>query len=96
MMAPDQPGPVEHVLHSILKTQNVSDEILLPHHGMVLLGPPSSEPALHQTTSGGTPYGPSHHFGAGGEGLSHDEKARCRAFGTRLARTALALSDAAQ
>jgi NAD(P)H dehydrogenase (quinone) len=72
--------------------------MMLPllHHGMVLLGLPSSEPALHQTTSGGTPYGPSHHSGAGGEGLSHDEKALCRAFGARLARTALALSDAAQ
>lgn len=32
----------------------------LLHHGMVLLGIPAREEALLTTTSGGTPYGPSH------------------------------------
>ncbi|MDK2679632.1 transcriptional regulator, partial [Vibrio vulnificus] len=31
----------------------------LLHHGMLILGIPYSEPDLHQTQSGGTPYGAS-------------------------------------
>ena len=70
--------------------------MMLPllHHGMVLVGLPSSEPELHQTTTGGTPYGPSHHSGAEGQGMSEDEKSLCRAFGARLGKTALALISA--
>jgi NAD(P)H dehydrogenase (quinone) len=61
----------------------------LLHHGMVLVGLPYSEAALSRTTSGGTPYGVSHHAGREGEGLSVDEIELCRAQGARLAKLAL-------
>jgi NAD(P)H dehydrogenase (quinone) len=32
----------------------------LLHHGMICVGSPYSVKALHETKSGGTPYGPSH------------------------------------
>ncbi len=65
--------------------------MMLPllHHGMLLLGLPYSEAALTRTTSGGTPYGASHHAGRDGEGLSEDEIELCRALGVRLAKHAL-------
>ncbi len=62
----------------------------LMHHGMMIMGLPYSETALRETTSGGTPYGPSHLSSDIG-GLSNQEKALCRAFGMRLAKTAQAL-----
>jgi NAD(P)H dehydrogenase (quinone) len=69
--------------------------MLLPllHHGMLFCGLPYSESALHETRSGGTPYGPSHH--AGGDHklpLSEHETQLCQALGERLARLALQLS----
>ncbi|NAW64489.1 NAD(P)H:quinone oxidoreductase [Photobacterium halotolerans] len=62
--------------------------MLLPllHHGMLVLGLPYSEPLLHTTQSGGTPYGASHlnqH-----DGLTPDEAALAQALGKRLAQTA--------
>ncbi|BBL74246.1 NAD(P)H:quinone oxidoreductase [Methylomagnum ishizawai] len=67
--------------------------MLLPllHHGMILVGIPSSETALSKTQSGGTPYGPSRHSGK--DGVSEEERQLCRAFGARLARTARALKQ---
>ncbi len=69
--------------------------MLLPllHHGMVMVGIPSKERALMETTSGGTPYGPSFHTGRDKE-MSAEEKQLCRVFGTRLANVALALKNA--
>jgi NAD(P)H dehydrogenase (quinone) len=66
--------------------------MLLPllHHGMILVGIPSQEPALLVTTSGGTPYGPSRHTHRT-EGMSGDEHQLCLALGERLARVAQAL-----
>jgi NAD(P)H dehydrogenase (quinone) len=66
--------------------------MLLPllHHGMILVGIPSSETALLETTSGGTPYGPSRLTGKD-KTVSDEERQLCRAFGARLARTAMAL-----
>ncbi|MFM8333470.1 MAG: NAD(P)H:quinone oxidoreductase [Candidatus Methylumidiphilus sp.] len=66
--------------------------MLLPllHHGMVLVGIPSKEPALTATQSGGTPYGPSCLSGRDRD-MSAEEKKLCRVFGARLARVALAL-----
>ena len=68
--------------------------MMLPllHHGMLILGLPYSETDLLRTTSGGTPYGPSHL--AGGESnqpLTEEEKRLCQALGRRLAGVALAL-----
>ncbi len=69
--------------------------MMLPllHHGMVLLGQPYDAPALHQTQSGGTPYGPTHvstHAGSQQQGpqLSQHESILCLEFGKRLARFA--------
>jgi NAD(P)H dehydrogenase (quinone) len=69
--------------------------MLLPllHHGMLLLGLPYTETALRETTSGGTPYGPSH-LSLEDTGLTDHEKSLCRALGTRLATTALLLKQA--
>ncbi|MGH8477115.1 MAG: NAD(P)H:quinone oxidoreductase [Methylococcales bacterium] len=65
----------------------------LLHHGMLILGIPSTEAALMQTASGGSPYGPSHLSGKDKPGLTDHEKAICRCLGKRLARTAVALAD---
>ena len=64
----------------------------LLHHGMLLCGIPYSEPALNETTSGGTPYGPSHWAGTGAQQpLTDHEKAVCQALGERLGTLALKL-----
>jgi NAD(P)H dehydrogenase (quinone) len=66
--------------------------MILPllHHGMLIIGLPYTETALHETMSGGTPYGPSH-LASQHMGLTDQEKTLCRAFGSRLAKTALLL-----
>jgi NAD(P)H dehydrogenase (quinone) len=67
--------------------------MLLPllHHGMLFCGVPYNESALHQTQSGGTPYGPSHVAGPDNRPLSEHESQLCRALGKRLATLALRL-----
>jgi NAD(P)H dehydrogenase (quinone) len=62
--------------------------MMLPllHHGMLLVGAPYDQPALHQTQSGGTPYGPSHVTGAEhSTTLSSHEQQLAVQFGKRLA-----------
>jgi NAD(P)H dehydrogenase (quinone) len=59
---------------------------------MMILGLPSTEHALRETTSGGTPYGPSH-VSTNHTGLSDNEKDLCKALGKRLAKTALCLKQ---
>lgn len=68
--------------------------MMLPllHHGMLLMGLPYTETALRETTSGGTPYGPSH-LALEENGLTDHEKNLCKALGQRLAKTALALKS---
>lgn len=69
--------------------------MMLPllHHGMLLLGLPFTEPELAGTTSGGTPYGPSHVSGAGGNPVLTDAESRLAfAQGVRLANIASKLS----
>jgi NAD(P)H dehydrogenase (quinone) len=79
-------------LHGGQESTLLSMMLPLLHHGMMLLGLPYSEPALRETTSGGTPYGPSHLESE--TGLSDHEKALCQALGKRLAKTALLLKSA--
>lgn len=70
--------------------------MMLPllHHGMVLLGLPFTEAALHTTDAGGTPYGASHVAGnSGDKPLTDHEKQLAIAAGKRLAETALKLVD---
>jgi NAD(P)H dehydrogenase (quinone) len=64
----------------------LSMSLPLLHHGMLLAGIPYSEPELHQTQSGGTPYGPTHVSGHHGDSkLSVEEQRLAIAFGKRLA-----------
>jgi len=69
--------------------------MMLPllHHGMMMLGVPYTEPALMQTTTGGTPYGPTHIAGHNEQPIQEDEKNICLAMGKRLALTAKKLHD---
>ena len=65
--------------------------MMLPllHHGMIIVGQPFDAPELHQTTTGGTPYGPSHVTGASEQRqLSPHEHQLAIAFGKRLAQIA--------
>ena len=65
----------------------------LLHHGMLIVGLPYSEAALTHTTTGGTPYGPSHLSGGKSNNpLSEDEKNLCLQFGKRLGALALQLN----
>ncbi len=70
--------------------------MLLPllHHGMMVMGLPYSETDLLHTTTGGTPYGPSHLAGSDSKlPLSDEERRLCQALGRRLATTASTLSN---
>lgn len=61
----------------------------LLHHGMLLVGLPFTEGALHETRGGGTPYGPSHWSGAESSAvLGNEEKQLGRGLGRRLAEVA--------
>lgn len=73
-------------LHGGQESTLLSMMLPLLHHGMMLLGLPFTEPTLVSTSSGGTPYGPSHYAGAEGTlPLTDDETLLCRALGRRLA-----------
>lgn len=81
-------------LHGGQETTLVSMALPLIHHGMLLLGLPYSETALHTTSSGGTPYGASHTAGSDGQNpLTEAEKKLCFAQGKRLAELALKLGN---
>ncbi|MFA6053472.1 MAG: NAD(P)H:quinone oxidoreductase [Methylobacter sp.] len=81
-------------MHGGQESTLLSMMLPLLHHGMLILGLPSTEHALRETTSGGTPYGPSH-VSADHAGLSDHEKTLCKALGARLAKTALKLKQPA-
>ncbi|MFL1466106.1 NAD(P)H:quinone oxidoreductase [Marinobacter sp. HN1S83] len=79
-------------LHGGQETTLLSMMLPLLHHGMVLCGVPYSESALNETSSGGTPYGPSHWAGTGEQRpLTSHEKTVCQSFGERLGTLALKL-----
>lgn len=79
-------------LHGGQETTLLSMMLPLLHHGAMLLGVPYSEPDLHSTTSGGTPYGVSHVSGAQGDArLSDAERRLAFAQGKRLADVAMRL-----
>lgn len=81
-------------MHGGNETTLLSMSLPLLHHGMLLTGIPYSEPELHQTQSGGTPYGPSHVSGHHGDSkLSVDEQRLAIAFGKRLATLAQQLKQ---
>lgn len=69
--------------------------MLLPllHHGMLITGLPFTEPALSTTTTGGTPYGPSHISGHDGSPLLSESENRLAFIqGQRLANIVQKLS----
>jgi NAD(P)H dehydrogenase (quinone) len=74
-------------MHGGQESTLLSMMIPLLHHGMIITGIPYREADLLTTTTGGTPYGPSHVAGAdNSHTISDDEKTLCIAFGQRLAR----------
>jgi NAD(P)H dehydrogenase (quinone) len=75
-------------MHGGQETTLISMMIPLLHQGMLISGIPYSEPSLHSTQTGGTPYGASH---VQSEQLSTDEKNLCQAQGKRIAKLATQL-----
>ncbi|MDH5822134.1 NAD(P)H:quinone oxidoreductase [Luteimonas sp. RD2P54] len=66
----------------------------LLHHGCYLVGIPYTEPALHTTRGGGTPYGASHVAGGDDQAAPSDEEAAlARALGRRVAELATRLAS---
>lgn len=81
-------------LHGGQETTLVSMMVPLLHHGMVLVGIPYSEPDLHTTRTGGTPYGASHWAGPSGNAtLTEEERRLAFALGKRLAVVAAKLAS---
>ncbi len=79
-------------LHGGQETTLTSMMLPLLHHGMLIVGLPYLEPELLTTTSGGTPYGASHHAGAASDApISEHERRLSIALGRRLAAVALRL-----
>src|SRR5690349_1566719 len=68
-------------LHGGQETTLLSMMLPLLHHGMVMVGLPYTEPDLSSTSSGGTPYGASHHAGqTGGQPITEHERRLCIAL----------------
>jgi len=91
----DKPAAVftsTNSMHGGQETTLLTMMMPLFHHGMLLMGVPYSEPALRSTTSGGTPYGPSHVSMNATSSLSSDEQAIAQALGIRIASTTSSLN----
>jgi NAD(P)H dehydrogenase (quinone) len=81
-------------LHGGQESTLLSMMLPLLHHGMYLVGLPFTEPALHATAAGGTPYGASHVVAAGAHGeLTESERELARALGLRVAQLAARLAS---
>ena len=77
-------------MHGGQESTLLSMMLPLLHHGAIIVGIPYSEPALDQTTRGGTPYGPSYVIGHPvSTPMNEDEIHLCHALGKRIARIAL-------
>ncbi|MEH0762017.1 NAD(P)H:quinone oxidoreductase [Vibrio sp. 16] len=79
-------------LHGGQETTLQTMMLPLLHHGMMILGIPYSQPKLHTTTSGGTPYGATT-VSSGTAGLTADEIELAQQLGKRLASTALKMKE---
>jgi NAD(P)H dehydrogenase (quinone) len=75
-------------LHGGQESVLLSMMLPLLHHGMLISGIPYSEPALHNTSTGATPYGASHVAGSRGKPMSQEEVNACRTLGKRVAQLA--------
>ncbi|MDE2090935.1 MAG: NAD(P)H:quinone oxidoreductase [Gammaproteobacteria bacterium] len=79
-------------LHGGQESTLLSMMLPLLHHGMLIVGMPYTEQELMETTSGGTPYGPSHHAGIDSDrALSDMEQQLCQKLGARVAQVAYKL-----
>ena len=76
-------------LHGGQESTLLSMMLPLLHKGMVCAGVPYAEPALSNSTTGGTPYGASH---VEAQSLSEDEIKICRAQGKRIAQLSTKLN----
>jgi NAD(P)H dehydrogenase (quinone) len=78
---------------AVTKLHLLSMMLPLLHHGMLLIGLPYTEPDLSTTSTGGTPYGPSHISGGSGNPVLSESESRL-AFnqGQRLANLVKKLS----
>ena len=82
-------------LHGGQESTLLSMMLPLLHHGMLVMGLPYTNPELMTTTSGGSPYGPTHWSGIdGNKPVTDDEKRLAIAMGRRLAETAVKLQGA--
>jgi NAD(P)H dehydrogenase (quinone) len=72
-------------MHGGQETTLLSMMLPLLHHGMLIAGVPYSEKALSSTTSGGTPYGPTHVAHNQKSELTSEEKVICLSYGKRFA-----------
>jgi NAD(P)H dehydrogenase (quinone) len=82
-------------LHGGQESTLLTMMIPLLHHGMMIMGLPYTNPELMTTSSGGSPYGPTHWTGIdGNKPLTDDEKRLAIATGKRLAETAVRLQGA--
>ena len=75
-------------MHGGQETTLLTMMLPLLHHGMVLCGLPYSEAALHDTVSGGSPYGVTHVATGHQQALTDHEKQLAFAQGKRLAQFA--------
>jgi len=76
-------------LHGGQESTLLSMMLPLMHHGMVMLGLPYPNTDLMNTTTGGTPYGPSHMAGSDSKlPLSEEEISHCQHLGNRVAHIA--------
>lgn len=90
----DKPGCVftsTSSMHGGQESTLLTMMVPLIHHGMVICGLPYSESALHDTLSGGSPYGATHVSTQQQIDLTSEEKALAFAQGARLARMATKL-----
>ncbi|PKO90773.1 MAG: NAD(P)H-quinone oxidoreductase [Betaproteobacteria bacterium HGW-Betaproteobacteria-10] len=79
--------------HGGNETTLLSMMLPLLHHGMLLIGLPFTQPELSTTTTGGTPYGPSHISGTSGNPALSDSESRLAFIqGQRLANLVQKLS----
>ncbi len=83
-----------HSLHGGQESTLLSMMLPLLHHGMLLMGIPYTESELTETTSGGTPYGPTHLADEKNQRpIDAMEKSLCIKSGRRLAYHALKLLE---
>ncbi|WP_166423837.1 NAD(P)H:quinone oxidoreductase [Paraglaciecola sp. 20A4] len=81
-------------MHGGQESTLLSMMLPLLHHGMVIAGLPYTHPELHNTTTGGSPYGATHYaHGSSIEKLSEDERTLCFSQGQRLATLAQKLAS---